>query len=381
MKINQFFEEMIKAGASDMHLRVMQNPVFRVKKDLVRTDLPTMDRDELAGAINAILDEKSAADLKEKRQCDFSYAIPGLGRFRGAAFYQRGSVAAVFRAIPDAPSDFETLGLPSALKTITEANNGLVLVTGPAGHGKSTTLAAMISNINNSRHAHIVTLEDPIEYFFKDNKSIVTQRELGGDMLSYIDALKNIVREDPDVLFIGEMRDIDTIEAGITAAELGNLVFSTVHTINAYQTVSRIIDFFPVSHQNQVRIQLSETLRAIISMRLMKSKDASRMVPVCEILVNNEAIKKLIADNSLSEIYEQMAKGAYYGMQTFNQALSALCEKDIISEEDALGVSPNPEEFKLYMRGVDMATAATGFKSGEGPAGHKRQNPGIKRNF
>ena len=381
MKINQFFEEMIKAGASDMHLRVMQNPVFRVKKDLVRTDLPTMDRDELAGAINAILDEKSAADLKEKRQCDFSYAIPGLGRFRGAAFYQRGSVAAVFRAIPDAPSDFETLGLPSALKTITEANNGLVLVTGPAGHGKSTTLAAMISNINNSRHAHIVTLEDPIEYFFKDNKSIVTQRELGGDMLSYIDALKNIVREDPDVLFIGEMRDIDTIEAALTAAELGNLVFSTVHTINAYQTVSRIIDFFPVSHQNQVRIQLSETLRAIISMRLMKSKDASRMVPVCEILVNNEVIKKLIADNSLSEIYEQMAKGAYYGMQTFNQALSALCEKDIISEEDALGVSPNPEEFKLYMRGVDMATAATGFKSGEGPAGHKRQNPGVKRNF
>ena len=381
MKINQFFEEMIKAGASDMHLRVMQNPVFRVKKDLVRTDLPTMDRDELAGAINAILDEKSAADLKEKRQCDFSYAIPGLGRFRGAAFYQRGSVAAVFRAIPDAPSDFETLGLPSALKTITEANNGLVLVTGPAGHGKSTTLAAMISNINNSRHAHIVTLEDPIEYFFKDNKSIVTQRELGGDMLSYIDALKNIVREDPDVLLIGEMRDIDTIEAGITAAELGNLDFSTVHTINAYQTVSRIIDFFPVSHQNQVRIQLSETLRAIISMRLMKSKDASRMVPVCEILVNNEAIKKLIADNSLSEIYEQMAKGAYYGMQTFNQALSALCEKDIISEEDALGVSPNPEEFKLYMRGVDMATAATGFSEGEGPAGNKRQNPGIKRNF
>ncbi|PIV18757.1 MAG: type IV pili twitching motility protein PilT [Elusimicrobia bacterium CG03_land_8_20_14_0_80_50_18] len=381
MKINQFFEEMIKAGASDMHLRVMQNPVFRVKKDLVRTDLPTMDRDELAGAINAILDEKSAADLKEKRQCDFSYAIPGLGRFRGAAFYQRGSVAAVFRAIPDAPSDFETLGLPSALKTITEANNGLVLVTGPAGHGKSTTLAAMISNINNSRHAHIVTLEDPIEYFFKDNKSIVTQRELGGDMLSYIDALKNIVREDPDVLFIGEMRDIDTIEAALTAAELGNLVFSTVHTINAYQTVSRIIDFFPVSHQNQVRIQLSETLRAIISMRLMKSKDASRMVPVCEILVNNEAIKKLIADNSLSEIYEQMAKGAYYGMQTFNQALSALCEKDIISEEDALGVSPNPEEFKLYMRGVDMATAATGFSEGEGPAGNKRQNPGIKRNF
>jgi len=381
MKINQFFEEMIKAGASDMHLRVMQNPVFRVKKDLVRTDLPTMDRDELAGAINAILDEKSAADLKEKRQCDFSYAIPGLGRFRGAAFYQRGSVAAVFRAIPDAPSDFETLGLPSALKTITEANNGLVLVTGPAGHGKSTTLAAMISNINNSRHAHIVTLEDPIEYFFKDNKSIVTQRELGGDMLSYIDALKNIVREDPDVLFIGEMRDIDTIEAALTAAELGNLVFSTVHTINAYQTVSRIIDFFPVSHQNQVRIQLSETLRAIISMRLMKSKDASRMVPVCEILVNNEAIKKLIAENALSEIYEQMAKGAYYGMQTFNQALSALCEKDIISEEDALGVSPNPEEFKLYMRGVDMATAATGFSEGEGPAGNKRQNPGIKRNF
>ncbi len=172
------------------------------------------------------------------------------------------------------------------------------------------------------------------------------------------------------------MRDIDTISSGVTAAELGNLVFSTVHTINAYQTISRIIDFFPVSHQNQMRIQLSETLRAIVSMRLMKSKDGSRMVPVCEILVNTEAVKKLIAENTLSEIYDLMAKGAYYGMQTFNQALYSLCEKDVISEEDALSVSTNPEEFKLYMRGVDTTTAATGFNAGE-----DIENPKIKRNF
>ncbi|MEA2082103.1 MAG: PilT/PilU family type 4a pilus ATPase, partial [Elusimicrobiota bacterium] len=276
MKITKFFEEMIKRGASDMHLRAGLPPVLRIKKDLVRTDFPAMSKDEIAENILDVLDVKSAADLREKLQCDFSYSIAGLGRFRGAAFYQRGSVAAVFRAIPDAPSDFKSLGLPSSLEKITEANNGIVLVTGPAGHGKSTTLAAMISSINNNRHAHIITLEDPIEYFFKDNKSIITQRELGGDMLSYADALKNIVRDDPDVILIGEMRDIDTISSGVTSAELGNLVFSTVHTINAYQTISRIIDFFPVSHQNQMRIQLSESLRAIISMRLMKSKDGSR---------------------------------------------------------------------------------------------------------
>jgi len=376
MGINKFFEEMIRRGASDMHLRAGLPPVLRIKKDLVRTDFPAMSKDEIAENILDVLDEKSAADLREKLQCDFSYSIAGLGRFRGAAFYQRGSVAAVFRAIPDAPSDFESLGLPTALQKITEANDGIVLVTGPAGHGKSTTLAAMISSINNNRHAHIITLEDPIEYFFKDNKSIITQRELGGDMLSYADALKNIVREDPDVILIGEMRDIDTISSGVTAAELGNLVFSTVHTINAYQTISRIIDFFPVSHQNQMRIQLSETLRAIISMRLMKSKDGSHMVPVCEILVNTEAVKKLIAANELSEIYDLMAKGSYYGMQTFNQALYSLCEKDVISEKDALAVSTNPEEFKLYMRGVDTTTAATGFNAGE-----EVEEPKIKRNF
>ncbi len=376
MEINALFEEMIKRGASDMHLRAGLPPVFRIKKDLVRTDFPAMGKDEIAEKIVSVLDEKSASDLREKLQCDFSYSVAGLGRFRGAAFYQRGSVAAVFRAIPDAPSDFRSLGLPPVLEKITEANDGIVLVTGPAGHGKSTTLAAMISSINNTRHAHIITLEDPIEYFFKDNKSIITQRELGGDMLSYSEALKNIVREDPDVILIGEMRDIDTISSGVTAAELGNLVFSTVHTINAYQTISRIIDFFPVSHQNQMRIQLSETLRAIVSMRLMKSKDGSRMVPVCEILVNTEAVKKLIAENTLSEIYDLMAKGAYYGMQTFNQALYSLCEKDVISEEDALSVSTNPEEFKLYMRGVDTTTAATGFNAGE-----DIENPKIKRNF
>ncbi|MBA3066131.1 type IV pilus twitching motility protein PilT [bacterium] len=377
MKINKLFEEMIKRGASDMHLRAGLPPVLRIKKDLVRTDFPIMGKDEIAENILDVLDVKSAADLREKLQCDFSYSVAGLGRFRGAAFYQRGTVAAVFRAIPDAPSDFESLGLPLSLEKITEANDGIVLVTGPAGHGKSTTLAAMISHINNTRHAHIITLEDPIEYFFKDNKSIVTQRELGGDMLSYAEALKNIVREDPDVILIGEMRDLDTISSGVTAAEVGNLVFSTVHTINAYQTISRIIDFFPVSHQNQMRIQISESLRAIISMRLMKSKDGSHMVPVCEILINTEAVKKLIAENTLSEIYDLMAKGSYYGMQTFNQDLFNLCEKDIISEEDALGVSTNPEEFRLYMRGVDTTTAATGFSSAEDEAA----NPKIKRNF
>ena len=306
-----------------------------------------------------------------------SPSVQGVGRFRGAAFRQRGTLAAVFRAIPDAPSDFRALGLPAALETIAKSNSGLVLVTGPAGTGKSTTLAAMINHINKTRAAHIITLEDPIEYFYKDEKSIITQRELGGDMISYIEALKNIVRDDPDVILVGEMRDIDTISAGLSAAEVGNLVLSSVHTVDAFQTVSRIIDFFPVSHQNQIRQQLAEILRAVISMRLIRNKDGSKLVPVCEILVNTEIVRKNIAENTISEIYDVMAKGAYYGMQTFNQALFDLCRRDIISDEAALAVSTNPEEFKLYMRGVDTSTAATGF----GPDSPKKKNADGKNFF
>jgi len=364
---------MVDSGASDLHLRTGLPPVFRLKKILVRTDMKPLKKEEIESGVRAILDERQIKELENKLQCDFSYSVAGVGRFRGAAFYQRGTLAAVFRSISEAPSSFEALGLPAVLRKISSNNNGLVLVTGPAGTGKSTTLAAMINHINETRAAHIVTLEDPIEYFFKDKKSIISQRELGGDMISYVEALKNIVREDPDVILVGEMRDIDTIAAGLTAAEVGNLVFSTVHTIDAFQTISRIIDFFPVSHQNQVRQQLAEILRAVISMRLIRSKDGTKLVPVCEILINTEIVRKNIAENTISEIYDIMAKGSYYGMQTFNQALFDLRRKDIISEEDALAASTNPEEFKLYMRGVDTSTAATGF----GPEGPEKNT--VKR--
>ncbi len=352
---------MIDDGASDLHLRVGLPPVFRQNKRLQKADLPVLSADEIKNFIFEILDEKKKQNLFRTFQCDFSYSLPGVGRFRGTAFYQRGSLSAVFRAIPEAPSSFEKLNLPGSLSKICEYRNGLVLVTGPAGSGKSTTLAAMVNHINETRPEHIVTLEDPIEYFFDDKKSIITQRELGVDMLSYPEALKNIVREDPDVILIGEMRDIDTIAAGISAAELGNLVFSTVHTIDAFQTVSRIIDFFPVTHQNQVRLQLAEILRAIISMRLMRTKDGNYLVPVCEILVNTELVKKNIAENNISQIYDVMSKGSYYGMQTFNQALADLCRREMISEEDALKVSTNPEEFMLFVRGIDTSSGATGL--------------------
>ena len=360
MGLVKLFELMISRGASDMHLRAGLPAVIRVNKRLEKVEMEPLTAETISNFISGILDEKRKNELERNLQCDFSHFIQGVGRFRCAAFYQKGSLGVVFRAIPDAPSDFRALNLPEVLEKICRYSNGLVLVTGPAGSGKSTTLAAMINHINESRRSHIVTLEDPIEYFFKDKKSVITQRELGIDMISYTAALKNIVREDPDVILIGEMRDIDTISAGISVAEVGNLVLSSVHTINTFQTVSRIIDFYPVAHQNQVRGQLSEILRAVISMRLMPSKDKNSLVPVCEILINTEIVKKHIAENNLSEIYDVMVKGSYYGMQTFNQALVGLCQDGVITEEDALKVSTNPEEFRLYIRGIDTTTAATG---------------------
>jgi len=360
--MQEIFKLMMEKGASDLHLRVGLPPVLRVKRTLERLQMQPLTAQKIEEFIFSIIDEKRRKELKEVLQCDFSYSISGVGRFRGSAFYQRGTLSAVFRAIPEAPSSFEELNLPKALEKICDYKNGLILVTGPAGSGKSTTLAAMLNYINENRTAHIITLEDPIEFFFKDKKSIITQRELGVDMVSYVMALKNVVREDPDVILVGEMRDIDTISAGLTAAELGNLVLSTLHTIDAIQTVSRIIDFFPVSHQNQVRIQLADLLRAVISMRLILSKDRTRLYPVCEILINTELVKKQIVENNISAIGDIMAKGSFYGMQTFNSALTELCERDLISEEDALSISTNPEELKLYLRGIDTRTAATGFE-------------------
>lgn len=360
MQIDKLFELMISRGASDLHLRAGQPAILRVNKRLEKVEMEALSTEEVSNFIFGILDGKKKNELENKLQCDFSYVLSEVGRFRGAAFCQKGTLGVVFRAVPDAPSNFRDLKLPVVLEKICQYSNGIVLVTGPAGSGKSTTLAAMVNHINEIRHAHIVTLEDPIEYIFKDKNSVITQRELGIDMLSYLDALKNIVRTDPDIIMIGEMRDIDTISAGISVAEVGNLVLSSVHTINAFQTVSRIIDFYPVSHQNQVRVQLSETLRAVISMRLMMSKDGSSLVPVCEIMINTEIIKKRIAENNLSEIYDVMAKGSYYGMQTFNQALVDLCQRDVVTQEEALKVSTNPEEFSLFIRGIDVTTAATG---------------------
>jgi twitching motility protein PilT len=261
------------------------------------------------------------------------------------------------RYVPVEIPSFETLNLPQVVKKIADNPRGLVLVTGTTGCGKSTTLASMIKHINSTRTNHIITLEDPIEFLHKDKLSIISQRELGIDTTSYSEALKHIVRQDPDVILIGEMRDTDTMAAALTAAQTGHLVLSTIHTIDAIQTVTRIVDMFPPHHQNQIRLQLSDTLKGVISQRLLANIKGGR-VPACEILVVTALVKKFIEQNTMSEIMQAMKQGAYYGMQVFNQSLLALYNSGNISLEDALAAATNPEELMMNIRGITSDSGA-----------------------
>lgn len=254
--------------------------------------------------------------------------------------------------IPDIIKTIDDLELPESLKKISSSSRGLILVTGTTGSGKSTTLAAMIDHINMNFSKHIITLEDPIEYVHKDKKSIIAQREVGLDTLSYPDALKNIVRQDPDVILLGEMRDMETMSAALTAAQTGHLVLSTIHTIDAMQTVNRIVDIFPPHHQNQIRLQLADCLCAVISQRLIPRKDKPGMACAVEVLVATALIKSLIEENNFAEISEQMQKGDYYGMQTFNQALEILCRQEKVDVEEAKRAATNPEDLMLRLRGI-----------------------------
>jgi twitching motility protein PilT len=344
--LSQLLEATIKSNASDLHIAEGHPPVMRINRGLVfLTKEKSLNAEEAEGISFALMTPEQIETFKRDKEIDFSYDFQGRARFRVNIFYQLGTVSAALRLVPDKIRSIEELKLPTRLYQFCEYNQGFVMVVGPSSHGKSTTLAAMIDEINHTRAAHIITIEDPIEYIFKDDKSMVNQRELHLDTLSFAQALKSTFREDPDVIMVGEMRDPETISTAITAAETGHLVFATLHTNSAAQTINRIVDNFHGDQQPQIRAQLASSLAGIVSQRLVPSTDGG-VVPVCEIMFNTPAISNLIRDNKIYEIPLVIETSSEAGMISLNRSLSDLVRKGTITVESALKFSTNPRELK-----------------------------------
>ena len=355
LHINDLLRKAIEQGASDLHLKVGSHPIIRVD-GLLRPMLEfrrLMQEDTIAMAFS-IMNNRQKQKFKENLEIDIAYSVPGLGRFRVNIFQQRGTVGLVLRVIPTKIRTIRDLNLPPVLEKIASEERGLVLCTGTTGSGKSTTLAAMIDYINGHRRAHIITIEDPIEFLHRDKKSIIHQREVGVDTRSFADALRSALRQDPDVILVGEMRDYETIETALLAAETGHLVFSTLHTLDAAETINRIIGVFPPHQQKQIRIQLASVLRAVISLRLVPRSDSNGRVPAVEVLINTPFIKECILNKEKTRLIpEAIAAGnVQYGMQTFDQSLYMLYRKGLISYEEALRWASKPDEFKLRVQGI-----------------------------
>ncbi len=343
--LTEILEDAVKKGASDIHITVGTHPRARIDGQLRSLEkFPVLTPDTTKKLIFEVMKERYRKELEENGQVDFSFGVPGVGRFRVNAFYQRGTVAAVFRSLPARIPHYKELGLPERILDLCHKSMGLVLVTGPTGSGKSTTLAAMIDYILENFYHHIITIEDPIEYLFKHKKGIVNQREIGTDAPNFNQALRAALREDPDVIMVGEMRDTETIETALRAAETGHLVFGTLHTNTAISTINRIVDVFPPEKQDQIRIQLSFTLAGVISQRLVPKIGKGRVLAY-ELLIPNKAIRNLIRENKLQQVYALMQSGqAQTGMQTMNQSLAKLYKEGLITLDNAVRYSPDPVE-------------------------------------
>ncbi|MBN1272651.1 MAG: type IV pilus twitching motility protein PilT [Candidatus Aminicenantes bacterium] len=343
--IHELLKITVQEDASDLHITSYIPPRIRVDGNLISLDLPVLTPDETKNLVYSLLTDRQKKTFEEKLELDFSFGIKELGRFRGNVFMQKGTVAAAFRRFLPHMWSFAELGIPQRLAQLCFLPRGLVLVTGPTGCGKSTSLACMMEHVNQNRSVHIVTIEDPIEYFFTPKKSIINQRELLVDTLTYTNALRSVLREDPDVVLVGEMRDMETVEATLRVAETGHLTFSTLHTNSASETISRIIDIFPSQYQAQVRINLSMILEAVITQALLPRSDGKGRVLAMEILIPNPAIRNLIRENKLHQIYSSMQMGQEkFGMQTFNQSLASLFFKRQISLDTAMSITSKPEE-------------------------------------
>lgn len=349
--VDAALKHMVETGGSDLHIKVPAFPTHRLNG--VLAPIPNTDKvmpEDAMGVLEYITRDHpdKLTEFKQNGEVDFAYALPGVARFRVNSFRQRGSVSIVMRAIGFDIKSVDELMLPPAIKKLAEEERGIILVTGTTGSGKSTTLAAMIKHINDEMPKHIITLEDPIEFLHKDNKSLIQQREVGEDTESFVRALRRILRQDPDVILIGEMRDEETVETGLSAAETGHLVFSTLHTLNATETVNRIIDFFPLHQNKQVRAMLAGTLKGIISQRLVRTVDGKGRVPIVEVMVATNRIKDMIVDpDQTSKIEEAISEGTYYGMQTFDQALLTHLKAGNITMEEAMKAATSPNDFKL----------------------------------
>jgi len=353
--INDLLRTMVEMQGSDLHLKVGSPPIVRVDGVLKSISRDRLTSDSLNQMVFNILNEKQKKDFTTNHELDFAYGVPGVARFRVNLSYQRGTIRVVMRIVPFEVKDFNELNLPSdSLVYMCNLNRGLVLITGPTGSGKSTTLAAIVDYINNTKNQHIVTVEDPIEFLYRDNKCIISQREVGTDTISFNEALRHVLRQDPDVILVGEMRDLDTIATALTAAETGHLVLSTLHTSDAPGTIDRIIDVFPPHQQSQIRIQLANALRGIVCQKILPLTQGFGRIPVTEVMVATPRIRQLILEQANPyQFYEAILNSPeFLNMHTMNQDLVRLVKAELVSMDDALTNSPNPDEFKLNMRGI-----------------------------
>ena len=351
MELKELLMFMTKKGASDLHLKPMRPPLLRIQGRLIPIKANPLKPDQVEEMLGELMTPVQKARFESNQAVDMGYGVPGVARFRCNIFLQRGTMAAVFRRVPFDILGIEDLNLPTVIESFTEYPSGLVLITGPTGSGKSTSLAAMINLISSARPCHVVTIEDPIEFLFNDDKATISQREVGTDTPSFEEALRNCVRQDPDVIMVGEMRDLETMSTAITAAETGHLVFSTLHTNSAAQTVDRIIDSYPPDQQVQIRSQLALVLRAIVSIQLIQDKDGSQRLPACEILLNSPKISKHIENGEIKEIHEEMEKSvSFYRMQSMNQSLISLLAHNRITYEQAIENSSDPDDLSLKLR-------------------------------
>jgi twitching motility protein PilT len=360
-EIDGLLKLMSDRGSSDLHVKVGSPPAVRLNGRLViLNEIGPLSAEQTAVLALGMMTDHQKQTYENHRELDFAYSLPGVGRFRVNVFHQRGSVGMTLRRVATDRASVEDLGMPPIVRSLADESRGLILVTGTAGSGKTTTLAAMIDHINHSREGHIVTIEDPIEVLHQDAKCIVNQREIGIDTESYADALRHVVRQDPDVILIGEMRDHETVSAALTAAEIGNLVLSTLHTIDATETINRIIDFFPPYQQKQTRLMLAATLKGIISLRLIPSIQGG-LVPAVEVLVTTGTVREYINDPDKTYlIRDAMEEGEYYGMQTFDKSLLDLYAKGKITIDDAIAMANNAHDFKIKVRqlGINPQSAA-----------------------